>query len=349
MRLAALVLLVSASAGAAPPRTFRVDYFHTGSGAEELFSLDRLVVEPLPWPGNPGAARRRHQPRASTSSRSATARPTGSSTRAASPPSTASGRRPARRRSRRGPSSESLRFPAPDAPVQVVLKKRDAGNAFREIWSLVVDPNDLFVDTAAPPSPGAAPRAPEERRRPTTKVDLLILGDGYTAAERGKFEKDARRLVEILFSYSPFKERQAATSTSGASARRRASPASRGPPPASTAARRVGATYDAFGSERYVLTFDNRAFRDVASFAPVRVRRDPGQRQHLRRRRHLQPLQHGGRRQRSGRRTSSSTSSATTSPAWPTSTTPRTPPTSRPRTGSSRGSRTSPRCWTRRS
>ncbi|HWS71784.1 MAG TPA: M64 family metallopeptidase, partial [Thermoanaerobaculia bacterium] len=28
------------------------------------------------------------------------------------------------------------------------------------------------------------------------------------------------------------------------------------------------ATYDAFGSERYVLTFDNRAFRDTASFAP---------------------------------------------------------------------------------
>ncbi|HSN99404.1 MAG TPA: M64 family metallopeptidase, partial [Candidatus Nanopelagicales bacterium] len=30
----------------------------------------------------------------------------------------------------------------------------------------------------------------------------------------------------------------------------------------------VGATYDAFGSERYVLTFENRAMRDVAAFAP---------------------------------------------------------------------------------
>jgi len=33
----------------------------------------------------------------------------------------------------------------------------------------------------------------------------------------------------------------------------------------------VGASYDAFGSERYVLTFDNRQFRDVASFAPYDV------------------------------------------------------------------------------
>jgi len=54
MRLAATLtlLLVSAPASAAPPRTFRVDYFHTGSGGKEIFSLDRLVVEPLAWPGN---------------------------------------------------------------------------------------------------------------------------------------------------------------------------------------------------------------------------------------------------------------------------------------------------------
>ncbi len=30
----------------------------------------------------------------------------------------------------------------------------------------------------------------------------------------------------------------------------------------------VGATYDIFGSERYVLTYQNRAFRDIAAWAP---------------------------------------------------------------------------------
>jgi len=33
----------------------------------------------------------------------------------------------------------------------------------------------------------------------------------------------------------------------------------------------VHATYDAFGSERYVLTFDNKAFRRLASYAPYDV------------------------------------------------------------------------------
>ena len=54
--LLALLLAASAAPSAPAPRTFRVDYFHTGNATEERFSLDRLVVEPLPWPGNPARA-----------------------------------------------------------------------------------------------------------------------------------------------------------------------------------------------------------------------------------------------------------------------------------------------------
>src|SRR5437763_185938 len=53
MRLLLSALLLPLAASAAP-RTFRVDWFHTGTATEERFSLDRLVLEPLPWPGNPG-------------------------------------------------------------------------------------------------------------------------------------------------------------------------------------------------------------------------------------------------------------------------------------------------------
>ena len=37
---------------ATPPQTLRVDYFHTGNAREERFALERVVVEPLPWPGD---------------------------------------------------------------------------------------------------------------------------------------------------------------------------------------------------------------------------------------------------------------------------------------------------------
>ena len=48
-----ICLLVHASTAAAAPKTMRVDYYHTGNAKEERFSLDRVVLEPLPWPGNP--------------------------------------------------------------------------------------------------------------------------------------------------------------------------------------------------------------------------------------------------------------------------------------------------------
>ena len=102
---------------------------------------------------------------------------------------------------------------------------------------------------------------------PATKVDFLILGDGYTAREMKKFEADARRLTKVLFATSPFKERQARFQCLGHCPPALESGISR----PSTGVYRdspLGATYDAFGSERYVLTFDNRALRETAAFAP---------------------------------------------------------------------------------
>src|SRR3981189_298992 len=40
------------AANVSVPRTLRVDYYHTGNSHEEWFSLDRMVLEPLGWPGN---------------------------------------------------------------------------------------------------------------------------------------------------------------------------------------------------------------------------------------------------------------------------------------------------------
>ena len=247
------------------PRTMRVDYFHTGTATEERFTLDRVVREPLEWPGNPARAiddtdlgKYFFEISDRASGRILYSR--GFASIYGEWETTPEAKERART------FSESFRFPAPGAPVQIVLKKRDASNFFREAWRLTVDPQDIFVDDAKPASPG--PLIELEKHGPSSeKVDFLILGDGYTAAERGKFEKDARRLVEILFSRSPFRERRPDFNVWGLCPPAAESGISR---PSTGIHRRspVGATYDAFGSERYVLTFENRAFRDVASFAP---------------------------------------------------------------------------------
>ncbi|WP_225412540.1 IgA Peptidase M64 [Stigmatella hybrida] len=260
-----LIALLLATSASAAPRTFRVDYFHTGNASEERFSLDRLVVEPLDWPGNPARpvdetnlGKYLFEVRDSATNRLLYSR--GFASIYGEWETTAEAKDVHRT------FHESLRFPAPSQPVQVLLKKRDARNAFREVWSLPVDPQDMFVDPSSPASPGALlPLL--ENGPPSEKVDLLILGDGYTAQERPKFEKDARRMVDILFTFSPFKERKADFNVWGLVPLAAQSGISR---PSTGLHRRspVGATYDAFGSERYILTFDNKAFREAAAFAP---------------------------------------------------------------------------------
>src|SRR5712692_10460062 len=201
-----LLSLAMPAALAAAPRTMRVDYYHTGNASEERFSLDRVVVEPLEWPGDPARAidetnlgKYFFEVRDAAANRILFSR--GFASIYGEWETTGEAKKIART------FNESLRFPAPSAPVKIVLKKRDAKNAFREIWAADVDPKDMFVDSSKPPSPGPL-LAIEKHGPPAEKVDLLILGDGYTATECGKFEKDARRLTGILFSISPFKERR---------------------------------------------------------------------------------------------------------------------------------------------
>src|SRR5262249_10902320 len=55
-RAAGAAVVVIAATFAVPAAfaadTMRVDYYHTGNAREERFSLDRVVIEPLPWAGN---------------------------------------------------------------------------------------------------------------------------------------------------------------------------------------------------------------------------------------------------------------------------------------------------------
>ena len=73
---------------------------------------------------------------------------------------------------------ESLRFPWPKSPVQVVLKKRGKDNLFREIWTTRVDPSSPAVN-AADVAPAGKVWTVFENGPPTEKVDLVILGEAY--------------------------------------------------------------------------------------------------------------------------------------------------------------------------
>jgi hypothetical protein len=261
--LVAILILASSVFGAT--QTMRLDYYHSGDAAQEIFSVDRIVIEPLPWPGSPAQniddsnmGKYLFEVRDAASKQLLYSRGFAS---IYGEWETTDEAKTAKRT-----FQESLRFPAPAAPVSIVLKKRDARNVFKEIWTTTVDPADQFIDRSKPVAPAQLITI-QKTGDSEKKVDFLILGDGYTAAEAKKFEADARRMTEVLFATSPFKEN-----------RRHFNVWALCPPSAESGISRpstgvyrdspIGTTYDAFGSERYVLTFDNRALRRTAQFAP---------------------------------------------------------------------------------
>jgi hypothetical protein len=147
---------------------------------------------------------------------------------------------------------ESLRFPWPAGPVRVELKKRDATNVFQPLWSATVDPQSAVP---APRPATVGPALMHENGPTERKVDLLLISEGYSLEQAGKFRADAERLVNALFALEPFKSRRADFNVRTL--------ALRGAP--------LSVQFNVFGLDRYALTYDNRALRNMASAAPYDI------------------------------------------------------------------------------
>ncbi|MCY2961538.1 MAG: M64 family metallo-endopeptidase [Planctomycetota bacterium] len=163
---------------------------------------------------------------------------------------------------------ESQRFPEPRAPAALTLEKRGGDGAFREIWRGEVDPASRFVDRAPIPREGRVIDL-HVQGDPSTQVDLLLLAEGYAEGREAKFEADARRLVDALFATEPWKSRRADVSV------RALFVPSSGPGPGISNPRKgiwrdsaLGCSFNAFDSDRYVLTYEDRRLREVAAQAP---------------------------------------------------------------------------------
>ncbi|HTE42799.1 MAG TPA: peptidase M64 N-terminal domain-containing protein, partial [Steroidobacteraceae bacterium] len=202
--ISALAAFLTEAAFAQSP-TMRVDYMHVGNALESRYALERIVIEALPWPGNPART-------VDTTNRGqsffevvdpktgAVLYSRGFSTFFGEWRTTEEAQRLSRG------FQESLRFPQPTKPVRVRVLERDERNAFSVVWSLDVDPASRDIERTQPPAPVNPIQIVNNGPSPL-KVDLLILGDGYTAAQMAKFTADAKKLTAHLFTVSPFKER----------------------------------------------------------------------------------------------------------------------------------------------
>lgn len=246
-------------------RTMRLDYFHTGNAKQELFSIDEVVLEPHAWPGNPKKAidtmpRGKYLYEVSDSKTQQLLYSRSFSSIYGEWESTGEATKVNRT------FHESLRFPVPKGPVEIVLKKRQYGEGFKEIWRTTIDPAHMLVNHGKPEFNGEVFTV-MKNGHPAEKVDLLLMGDGYSRKESAKFHADVKRLTDALFATEPFKQRKndfnvwAILPDSDISGVSRPSTGIHKDTP-------LGLRYDIFGSERYLLTLDNKKFRHIASQTP---------------------------------------------------------------------------------
>ena len=230
-------------------RTLRVDYFHTGGPGGEALKLDAVITEGE-WPGS------RTQLLDTTNlgkylfevidaSSNIVIYSRGFASIYGEWETTPEFR------STKRMFHESVRFPRPRAPVRIAISKRDARNVFVPLWDTTVDPRSASSHARKPlPVLSIFESGPAGR-----KVDLLLISDGYSVAQGPKFLADAKRLVDALFALEPFKSRQSDFNVRTLHVPGRAVPVE----------------FKIFGLDRYALTYDNRALRNVGAAAPYDV------------------------------------------------------------------------------
>jgi hypothetical protein len=161
---------------------------------------------------------------------------------------------------------ESVLAPFPRHPMVFTLEARGEGGQLVEIYRVTIDPEHWIIRQDASPA-GVHVVSGHHGGHPHDCVDVVIVGEGYTAAQVAEFEKDVEHFSSVMMGFEPYCEFAGNINIKGVllpSQEEGCDEPSRGVHK-NTA---LGCTFDSLGSERYLLTEDNRALRDIAQVVP---------------------------------------------------------------------------------
>ena len=190
--------------------TLRIDIIHAGGQSSESISIRQLIKEPV-WSGPKNAIAANPQGPLSHAARLGKYRvdlvdrgtgrviyQNGFGTLFGEWQTTEEAR------SVRRAFEETLEVPFPKNPVEIRVYSRDKTGEMKQVFVAPIDPRSHLIGRP-PKFPEAEVYELEVSGDPSKKVDLLILGDGYTVEDKAKFEGDCRRFMHTFFQVEPFK------------------------------------------------------------------------------------------------------------------------------------------------
>lgn len=246
-------------------RTMRVDYYHAGDSKNDYYYIDEVIAEPY-WGGslvnliddtNFGKYLVKVLDKASGTliySRSY---------------STLFGEWQTvdEARTVQKSFSESVVFPYPKAAVTVVFctKAFETGK-YVEKYRYDINPDDVCLikhDNRHKYPVYEVLKGGDANR----KVDIVIVPDGYTAAQMSQFKKDCEKFKNEFFKYEPYTSHKNDFNIHAVLAPSQESGVDE-PCKGIWKNTIVSCSYWSLGSERYLMTTDNKTLRDVAANAP---------------------------------------------------------------------------------
>ncbi|HMN17468.1 MAG TPA: M64 family metallopeptidase [Ignavibacteriaceae bacterium] len=162
---------------------------------------------------------------------------------------------------------ETAIIPFPINKITFALEKRDDKNELKELFKTEIDPNSIYIIKDKISDENVEVIKPVYNGNPHNKVDIVILAEGYVKSEKEKFEKDLNRFVDYFFEQEPYKSQQSNFNIYGVF--KPSEESGTDLPGADIFVNTVlNTTFWSLGSERYLMTEDNKTMRNLAAFVP---------------------------------------------------------------------------------
>jgi hypothetical protein len=161
---------------------------------------------------------------------------------------------------------ESALIPYPKNKIKFTVELRNRENVLQPLFSADIDPVDIYINRE-PLAEGVKVFEILKSGDPHEKVDVAFIAEGYTAGEEKKFEADLKRFADVLLNHEPYRSHRNLFNIHGVFKPSDQSGCDE-PSYGSYKNTAVSATFDSLGSERYVLTEDNKSLRDIAAHVP---------------------------------------------------------------------------------
>lgn len=162
---------------------------------------------------------------------------------------------------------ETAIIPYPQKEIIFAVEKRGDENKLYEVWRTEIDPSDIMIIEDKVTDNSVIVETTINSGNPHSKVDLVILGEGYTFEEIDKFSSDLQKFTNTFFSQEPYKSYKSNFNVYGVlkPSEETGVDEPRAGIYKNTA---LSCTFNSMGSERYLLTEDNKAIHDLAAHVP---------------------------------------------------------------------------------